>query len=67
MVIELTVNRYWRVSNARTTEKNRVTMLQICRLDEINRSDIEYDIKAPDDMRKTMLDELDKRSSAPEF
>lgn len=67
MLVELTVNRFWRVSNARTTEKNRVTMLQICRLDEINRSDIEYEIKIPDDVRKEMLDKLDQRNQRAEF
>ena len=67
LLVELSTNRYWRLSNARTTEKNRVTMLQTCRLDEVNRSDIEYDIKVPDDLRKMMLDKLEKREKTSEF
>lgn len=67
ILVELTVNRYWRVSNARTTEKNRVTMLQICRLDEVNRTDIEYNIKIPESDRKRLLADLEYRDSRSEF
>lgn len=67
LIIELTDNRYWRVSNTRTTEKNRTTMLQIFRLDEINRSDIEYNVKVPEEARKRLLDELEARERLTEF
>lgn len=67
IIVELEPNRYWRVSNVRNTEKNRTTMLQVCRLDEINRSDIEYKLEVPDEVRHRLLDELEVRERTPEF
>lgn len=67
LVVELESNRYWRVSNIRNTEKNRTTILQVMRLDEINRSDIELHLKVPDETRLRMLKELRCRENQPEF
>ena len=67
IIIELKTNRYWRVVNARDTEKNRSALLQVARLDEINRSDIEYRVEVPEDVRSRMVAELNERISTPEF
>lgn len=67
VIVELENNRYWRVSNARETEKNRATILQMARLDEINRSDIELHIKVPENVRSRMLKYLFDRKKRVEF
>lgn len=67
IVVELKPNRYWRVANSRFTEKNRAAMLQISRLDEINRSDIEYDLRMDEEIRAAMVKEFDDRKKTPEF
>lgn len=67
LIVELQSNRYWRISNVRNTEKNRTTILQVMRLDEINRSDVEYNIEVPVDVRLRLLDQLKKREALPEF
>jgi hypothetical protein len=65
--VELKKNKYYRISNVRRTEKNRTTMLQIVRVDEINRSDIEYQLQIDDDFRAPLIAELEARSKIPEF
>ncbi|NDD05473.1 MAG: hypothetical protein EB078_11245, partial [Proteobacteria bacterium] len=65
--VELKQNRYWRIVNVRNTEKNRTTILQVARLDEINRSDVELSLNIPDEMRMRLLNELDAREKTPEF
>ncbi|NDC22590.1 MAG: hypothetical protein EBZ49_00445 [Proteobacteria bacterium] len=67
VVVELKQNRYWRIVNVRNTEKNRTTILQVARLDEINRSDVELSLNIPDEMRMRLLNELDAREKTPEF
>jgi hypothetical protein len=67
LIVELKQNRYWKVANVRNTEKNRTTILQVCRLDEVNRSDIEYKIEVPDEARLRLLKELEDREAVPEF
>lgn len=67
IIVELQPNKYWRVVNVRDTEKNRNTILQVMRLDEINRSDVELNLKVPEDVRLRLLKELACRDSQPEF
>lgn len=67
LIVEVKTMRYWRALNVRFTEKNRTIMTQVARLDEINRSDIEYDLEVPQEMTKPMLDQLQERISTPEF
>lgn len=67
IVIEVQSNRYWRVSNVRNTEKNRTTILQVLRLDEINRSDIELHLPVDQDLRMRLLKHLAIRESYAEF
>lgn len=67
IIVEMESNRYWRVTNVRNTEKNRTTILQVSRLDEINRSDVELNLHIPDEVRLRMLKELQCRENKPEF
>lgn len=67
VIVELKGDRHWRVERQAPTEKNRNTLLQFCRLDEINRSDIEYKLHIPDHLRIKLLDELARRNEIPEF
>jgi len=67
IIVELKPNRYFRVSNVRFTEKSRVVMLQVCRLDEINRSDIEYDLIIQDELREPLIQQLEDRRGETEF
>lgn len=67
IIIELTQTRFWKISNVRNTEKNRITMLQVARMDEVNRSDIEYNLVIPEDMRTRLLAEMAAREKKNEF
>lgn len=67
IIVELSQSRYWRVENIRNTEKNRTTILQVMRLDEINRSDVEYEIVVPEEVRARMLAKLHAREKRSEF
>lgn len=67
VIVEMQGNKYWRVSNVRNTEKNRTTILQVMRIDEINRSDVELHLTVPEDVRLRLLRELRQRESRPEF
>lgn len=67
IILELEPHRFWRISNVRNTEKNRTSLIQVGTLDEVNRSDIEQQIKVPKEARKRMLDELRTRRQTPEF
>lgn len=67
VIIELQSNRYWRIANVRNTEKNRTTILQVLRLDEINRSDIELFLPVDQVVRAAMLDYVDDRESFAEM
>lgn len=67
LIVEAKTMRYWRVLNVRFTEKNRTIMTQVARLDEINRSDIEYDLEVPRLLVSSMLEQLQERISTPEF
>jgi hypothetical protein len=67
IIVELKSFRFWRTTNCRSVEKNRTNTLQVARLDEINRSDIEYRLSIPEDVRSTMLKELEERIKVPEF
>lgn len=69
IIVELKPNRFWRVGPVRRTQKNRMILLQIARLDEVNRSDIEYDLvrDIPDDIREDMVKQFEERGEQPEF
>lgn len=67
LIVEVKTMRYWRVLNVRFTEKNRTIMTQVARLDEINRSDIEYDLEVPQELVKPLLAQLQERIETPEF
>jgi hypothetical protein len=67
IIVEVKQYRYWRVVNVRMAEKNRVVTIQVARVDEINRSDIEYTLELPEERRKAMIEELRERVNTPEF
>jgi hypothetical protein len=67
IVVELKPNKFWKVSIVRAPEKNRTVILQLCRLDAVNPSDIEYKIPVPDDRRRILLEESDQREKEREF
>lgn len=67
MIVELQPNRYYRVSNVRSPEKSRNTMLQIARIDGIYMSDVEYKLEIPESRRQAMLKDLEKRDTEREF
>lgn len=67
IILELEPMRFWRVTNQRGSEKNRNTLLQVARFDEVNRSDIEQQLEVDQDLRFKMLAEFDARQKKPEF
>ena len=67
VILELKNNKFWKVANLRTTEKNRVTTLQVGRADAIKMSDIEYEIDVPDDERMKLVRLLEERGDIREF
>ena len=58
---------FWRVENVRSTLKNQTTILQIARLNMVNRSDIEWALPIPHDILDKMAKELAERSRESEF
>ena len=67
IILELEPLRFWRVTNTRNTEKDRTTILQVARVDEINRSDIEQQLNVNQELRQVMLDSLNNRQKITEF
>lgn len=67
IILEVEPFRFWRVINVRGAEKNRNTLLQIARLDEVNKADIEQQIQVDQKERLRLLEELDERQKEPEF
>lgn len=67
VVIELPVNKRYKVSNVRDTEKNRTNMLQIVRLDAVEKNDIEYKIPVEDYYVEKARKELNERKQIREF
>lgn len=67
IVYECKPGKLHRVSNIRFTEKSRVIMLQVARVDEVNRSDIEYSIEIPHDIVDEMVHQLEERKEERVF
>ncbi|MCJ7520623.1 MAG: hypothetical protein MUP21_00125 [Dehalococcoidia bacterium] len=67
IIVELKPNKFWKVSMVRAPEKNRTVILQLCRLDAVNPSDVEYKIPVPEDRRRVLLEESDLREKEREF
>jgi formylmethanofuran dehydrogenase subunit E len=67
IILEVEPYRFWRVVNVRGAEKNRNTLLQIARIDEVNKSDIEQQLSVDHVERIKLLEELDERGKTPEF
>jgi hypothetical protein len=67
LIIELQHMKIWKVSNVRYPEKNRSIILQVGRVDAVNRTDIEYKIVVPEDRRLALVRELEERKLVPEF
>ena len=67
IVIELTSDKRWKVAQVRDTEKRRTKMLQIVRLDLINKDQVEYTIEVPSDIIKRASDELNDSKRVKEF
>ena len=67
LILQLKPFTFWRVENNRMTLKNQTVILQICRLNAVNRSDIEYTLDVPYDVVDSLLAELKERETTPEF
>ena len=67
IIVEVQPNTYWKVANVRMTEKRRSITLQIARLDAVNRSDIEYQLGIPDEVRRRLVRELEAVRKEREF
>lgn len=67
LVVELLNGKRWKVANVRDTEKNRSKMLQIVRLDAIEKGDIEYTIEVDSKYITQARGEINARKDLPEF
>jgi len=67
IIIELTSDKRWKVVNVRDSEKRRTKMLQIVRLDLINKGQVEYTIKVPDEIVERASKELNESKREKEF
>ena len=67
LILQAKPFNFWRVEMVRYTAKNQTTILQMARLDAVNRADIEYTIDVPENTIDTMLAELRTRELTPEF
>lgn len=67
IILEVNSHRFWRVVNIRNAEKTRNTVLQIARLDEVNKADIEQRIEVDHNERMRLINELTERTNEPEF
>lgn len=67
IILELEALRFWRVVNERSSEKNRNTLLQVARFDEVNKSDIEQLLEVDQTLRYDMLKQFEERQKKPEF
>lgn len=67
VVVELMTNKRWKVANVRDTEKNRSKMLQIIRLDAIEKGDVEYKIPVDSSYIERARKEINERKQQPEF
>ena len=67
LILELKINKMWKVSNVSAAEKNRSTMLQYARVSAVNPSDIEYKIPVPEERRRALVAEFDRREFEKEF
>ena len=59
--------KFFRLDKVTCAEKNRVATIQLGRLTEINRSDIEYSLEIPEDIVLKMVKDLEDRSLIREF
>lgn len=67
IILSATDMKFWRIENVRPTEKNRTIILQVARLNAVNRSDIEYTLDIPQEIIDNMLIEFRNRQSLREF
>lgn len=67
VIVELKPNRFWKVENVRYPEKNRTIVLQMAKVNAVNTSDIEYQIKVPEDRRRELVSQLEAREKEREF
>jgi hypothetical protein len=67
VILELKPNRFWKVSNVRGPEKNRTVMLQFARLDVINPADIEQRLEVPQERKRGLILDAEKREKEKEF
>lgn len=67
LVIELKTNKRWKVIRVADTEKRRTKMLQIVRLDLLEKDSIEYTIDVPKEIKDRAREELDATKQIPEF
>lgn len=67
IILEVEPFRFWRVIGVSGAEKNRNTLLQVARLDEINKADIEQQVQVNSVERMKLLAELNERGNETEF
>lgn len=67
VIVEMKLDRRWKVSNVRQAEKNRTAMLQIMRVSAINPTDVEHKVAVDEGRRKALVAELEARNEEREF
>jgi len=67
IIVELKPNKFWKVERVTTPEKNRTTVLQMARLNQVNPADIEYKIEVNEARRKVLCEQMASREKEREF
>ena len=67
LIIEPLTNKRWKVSAVRESEKRRVRMLQIVRVDMVNKDQVEYTIDIPADIMESAREMLKNSKREKEF
>lgn len=67
VIVEMQLDRRWKISNIRQPEKNRSAMLQVMRVSAINPTDVEYRVAVDEDRRSALVAELMARNKETEF
>lgn len=67
LVLQVLPNKLYRVESIFRAEKRQVVLRQLVRLNEVNRSDIEYRIPVDEEMQRKLVDEFEEIRKEVEF
>lgn len=67
IILDVLPNKLLRVENIMRAEKRQVVLRQLVRLNEVNRSDIEYKIPVDESLQRGLVDEFEKIRKDVEF